>query len=655
MTKETSAQLQVSVERDIFASLFELSPSPSVIWRTKDLIYERVSAVYQSLLPGRVLIGKPIHEALPEKEYEHFFTILRGVFATGVSVTMNEQLVWFDLDGKGMKERYYTLSFFQIKDADGEPYGVYQHAVDVTEIRLTRKLLEESEAKFRTITNAMPQMVWSTLPNGFHDYYNKRWYEFTGMTEDSTDGQDWLGMFHSDDRAGAQKAWQHSLATGDPYENENRLRHYSGEYVWTLGRALAIRDEQGKIIRWMGTCTDISDRKQAEAEIVKAKDEADRANQLKSAFLANMSHEIRTPLGAMLGFADLLRDQNISRTEHANFIDILSKNGEQLSVIINDILDLSKVEAGHLTLEFTDTSPDQIAADVVSLMRVKAKEKDLVLEHESDATTPQNVVSDSNRVRQVLLNLISNSIKFTNFGSVKLRSYGRKNAQGKNSFCFEVVDTGIGISAEDQKKLFKPFAQADGSVTRRFGGTGLGLALSRKLARALGGDVTVERSEERKGTTFLFSVEDQPEKSDTGSKLISERREMNVEFSPDVLAGKKVLVVDDSPDNQHLIWRYLTKYGALVDSADDGARGYKMAVAGDYDIVLMDIQMPEMDGYTATQKLRSIGYSKPIIALTAHAMTEVRKKCLYVGCTDYLPKPINSKDLVSAIICHTSH
>lgn len=334
-------------------------------------------------------------------------------------------------------------------------------------------------------------------------------------------------------------------------------------------------------------------------------------------------------------------------TEH--FIDILCRNGESLSVIINDILDLSKVEAGHLNLEYADTFPDQIGADVVSLLRVKAREKDLVLNYTHDETSPESIVADPLRVRQILLNLVSNAVKFTQFGSVNLRSFACKTERGRNALCFEVSDTGIGIPGHQREKVFEMFVQADGSMTRRFGGTGLGLALSRSLARAMGGDVVITDSQEGVGSTFLVTIEDQPEKKRNGRIDKPTKDSSPQELSQTALKGLKILVVDDAPDNQQLIWRYLTKYGAIVESAENGLLGYRSAIAGDFDLVLMDIQMPVMDGYSATQKLREAGYRKPIVALTAHAMNEVRKKALNVGYTEHLTKPINSKELVSVI------
>ena len=402
--------------------------------------------------------------------------------------------------------------------------------------------------------------------------------------------------------------------------------------------------------------TDITQRKKSEIELKKAivdaehaKVDADRANKLKSAFLANMSHEIRTPLGAMIGFADLLRDPGISNTERSNYVDILIRNGEQLSIIINDILDLSKVEAGHLILEHVKVEPDTIGVDVISLLQVKAKEKNLALEFTFEESAPKTLWTDPTRLRQILLNLIGNAIKFTQFGYVKVRMFGESTSFGIKNLCIEVKDTGIGISTSLKEKIFQMFVQADDTTTRRFGGTGIGLALSRHLARALSGEIIISDTSEGFGTTFLVSIPDQPHKF-AGEKSALPVLPDNVEIKNLALSGLKILVVDDSPDNQQLLWNYLNKEGAIVESADNGLTGYKAALAGNFNLVLMDLQMPVMDGYSATEKLRSMGYKTPIVALTAHAMNEVRIKCLNVGYTDHLTKPINRSELIRTIV-----
>ena len=411
-----------------------------------------------------------------------------------------------------------------------------------------------------------------------------------------------------------------------------------------------VKKENGEVISITATGFDITERVRLQENLKGAKLDAEHASELKSAFLANMSHEIRTPLGAMLGFADLLRDPNVTPGERANFVNILLRNGAQLSVLIDDILDLSKVEAGALNLEYISAHHAKIGSDVVSLLNVKAKDKDLALEYTTDDKTPAVITSDPTRIRQILLNLVGNAIKFTQFGTVKIHTYGCHTDEGLPSLCFEVSDTGIGMAEEQQKKLFQSFSQADETTTRRFGGTGLGLALSRRLARALGGDITIVRSQPNVGTTFLVKIPDRPEFRSAPEDTFKVENRVPHQLGDLALANFKILVVDDSPDNQQLIWRYLTKSGAVVQSAENGQIGYKAALTGKFDVILMDLQMPIMDGYTAVGKLRARGYVRPIVALTAHAMSDVRKKCQDVGFTDHLPKPINPSDLVQTII-----
>jgi PAS domain S-box-containing protein len=396
---------------------------------------------------------------------------------------------------------------------------------------------------------------------------------------------------------------------------------------------------------------DITDRKNSEDVMAEAKRAAERANELKSAFLANMSHEIRTPLGAMIGFADLLKDPTLEETERWGYLDIISRNGNQLAHLINDILDLSKVESGHLNFESHPVDPRRLVNETVSLLNMSAKEKNLLLRATVEPNVAETLITDGARLKQILVNIIGNAIKFTQIGGVTVRVYAGAGAQGSRFVHFEVADTGIGIAESKRERLFQVFSQADESVTRKYGGTGLGLALSKKLAHGLGGDVVLQKSDEGGGSTFLVTIMDGAVRAmkSLPSIVSAEARVPNVVEVERDLENLHVLLVEDSPDNQQLIWRILTKKGAKIEIAENGAEGLSMALKGHYDIVLMDIQMPLMDGYTATHRLRERGFSKPILALTAHAMSEVRQKCLQVGCNDHLPKPINAVDLVSAV------
>lgn len=563
----------------------------------------------------------------------------KGTYETEYRITRpNGDVRWINSRGRAIYEKE-------------KPVRIAGILADITDRKLEQLRFEKS-------VDVSPAILWITEKDGSCTYLSKRWYEYTGQTEQEALGFGWLDATHPDDKARAGKAFVDANVTEGPFYVEYRLRTANGDYRWAIDAGNPRYDREGNYLGYAGTVFDIHEQKMATVELEKAKEraeaaqaEAERANELKSAFLANMSHEIRTPLGAMMGFADLLRDPGVTATERSSYVDILYRNGESLSVIINDILDLSKVEAGHLTLEYVDMEPEQVSQDVVSLLRVKTKEKGLTLESTFDKTTPNSIVADPTRVRQILLNIVGNAIKFTQFGSVKIHGFGCKTASGANAICFEISDTGIGITPSQKEKIFEVFTQADGTMTRRFGGTGLGLALSRKLAREMGGDVTLVETVEGVGTKFLVQVEDQPQRrisAEDAAKVETLRH--NEDVGEKALEGIKILVVDDAPDNQQLLWRYLTKQGALVETAENGLVGSKLALAGSYDIVLMDIQMPVMDGYSATAKLRESGYAKPIIALTAHAMNEVRRKALNVGYTDHLPKPINPKQLIAAIV-----
>lgn len=396
-----------------------------------------------------------------------------------------------------------------------------------------------------------------------------------------------------------------------------------------------------------------SDLEQSREQLKKAKEDAEMANRLKSAFLANMSHEIRTPLGIMIGFADLIVDKDSKAEDKKKFAEILKRNGEQLSVIINDILDLSKVEAGHLSIEISDFSLRELLNEIVTDFSKRAQDKGLRLELFISNEVPDTLYSDRVRLRQILWNLMGNAIKFTEKGSIQLKVL----ANG-DFLEMEVKDSGIGIDPDQQQKMFKPFSQLDESMTRRFGGTGLGLALSKRLSQLLNGDLILKESRVGEGSIFHLKIKNQVEKiAYLGSSTASVNpQDLAPNTVPEeTLRGLKVLLVEDAIDNQLLIKRILNKKGVDVDLADNGRVGVDMALKGPYNVVVMDLQMPEMDGYTATEKLRSSGFDKPIIALSAHAMSDIKERCLESGFTDHLPKPINSKQLVSTLVKHSHY
>ncbi len=384
-----------------------------------------------------------------------------------------------------------------------------------------------------------------------------------------------------------------------------------------------------------------NDKKLLEAQ----KDAAETADRLKSEFLANISHEIRTPLNAILGFANLIKDENLLPQERNHYVDIISRSGHVLARVIDDILDLSKAEAGQIRIFPENFSPLEVLQNVVDDSKALAQAKGLKLEFETYGDVP-NIFSDLGRARQILTNIIGNAIKFSENGAVKIiLSFSKE--QGKISYL--VTDTGIGISEKDQLSLFHRFVQADGSMTRKFGGTGLGLLLSRKLAQALGGDVVLRSSHLGAGSTFEVTlsakmsgnIEVPKEKQEA---VLSDEQQKNLSFLP-----LRILLAEDSPDNHFLIKQYLKKSRVDLDWVENGDLAVKKALSQNYDVILMDIQMPVLDGFHATQKLRENHYVKPIIALTAHALPEDRKKCFEVGCDAFLAKPVSKDTLLGAL------
>ncbi len=389
-------------------------------------------------------------------------------------------------------------------------------------------------------------------------------------------------------------------------------------------------------------------------DLQKLKEEAEEASHAKSQFLANMSHEIRTPLSSILGFSELLNHKSISENDQQTGVETILRNAKLLSRLIDDVLDLSKIEAGRIEVESIPVSLDDLINDLQAILNLRAQEKAIELKIEGLSPDHHvNYLSDPTRLRQVLINVMSNAIKFTDKGSVNVKVSAENEAADRTLLRFVVTDTGCGLSEEQTHRLFQPFSQADSSTTRRYGGTGLGLVIARQLARALGGDVYLEKSDLGLGSTFVVEISAKPLAIIAPTVAKSTTETMKDFFEQKVLRGTKILIVDDAKDILMLMTRILTLAGAEIHGVNSGPHAIEELKSFNADVVLMDIQMPDMDGCETTSILRAKGFEKPIIALTAHTVKEELERCMKSGVTIHLSKLVEHDELIRTILAAT--
>ena len=633
-------------------------------------------------LVKRKVVGRKVRDAFTEAEIGPFVEILDRVFLTGEPYIGKETSVPLVDIGGEIRERFIDFGYHPIRNSENKITSILAFYIDVTDQVLARKNLENSEARLlqsQKMLENMKQVAEKERaklaalfvqtpgaiavfegPDHIFTMANPAYLsQFFGGRQDLI-GKSVRAAVPEAVEQGYEKLLDRVYQTGEPYigmerpidllQRDGTMRKFHLNLVYQ-----ALRDTSEKIIGIVAVITDVTDQVAGRMQLQIAKSDAEKANQTKSSFLANMSHEIRTPLGAILGFTDLLKDRELSCEERNQFLDTISRNGRALTKIIDDILDLAKVESGKLDVENLDFSLFDLIEDVMDVFRERTRSKNIFLRAHIGRETPDRVFSDPARIRQILINVVGNAVKFTANGGVTIEVSANKSIGDKTVFKILVKDTGVGLTSEQKERLFQPFMQADNSTTRKYGGTGLGLVLSKRLASALGGDIFVEAADTvEAGCTFgLTFVTTLPKQVATEAKIKADTPKNKGE-GVQLLSGIRVLLAEDSADNQVLVRLMLTNQGAIVDTAKDGVEAFKMGMNGNFDIVLMDIQMPEMDGYEATRALREAGFNKPIVALTAHAMAEERARTLAAGCDGHMTKPLNRTELIETIARVTS-
>ena len=542
--------------------------------------------------------------------------------------------------------RWFTVNIRGF-EYDGQRHAVISH-INCTSEHLDRDHFKKLSLVARATSNA----VVITDANERIEWVNEGFVRITGYSVAEVLGRKPAEFLQGPETSiEAKRKLKDAIARGEPIKTEILNYAKDGRPYWLEMDVQPIRNETGQVSNFIAIESDITERVEADQKIRAARTAAEAAVKAKGDFLANMSHELRTPLTAILGFTDILAESRVDQ-EEIESLTTIRRNGHHLLELINNILDLSKIESGSFVVESIPTNPLQIIDEVIKSLSLPSDEKNVRLFAQYSDSIPAQIKSDPLRLKQIIINLVGNSIKFTECGEVhvEVQTTGQQ-------LQIDVVDTGIGMDHAAAGRLFQPFSQADESVTRRFGGTGLGLTISKRLAKQMGGDLYLVSSQIGIGTRLRVTLPCVPVASQATSDAAPANKPVQrADSSPNtMLDGLNVLLVEDGVDNQRLVAHILKKRGAEVSLATNGQECVdKMYPAESVglapDVILMDMQMPILDGYQATKQLRAKGCMTPIIALTAHAMTGDREKCLAAGCDGFMTKPIDRDRLIAEIL-----
>ena len=583
------------------------------------------------------LKGRRLLEEMPKNREDGMFDLYLRVVETGDPMSHEH------FYGHGNMKTWFQSVAVKLNDG---------FAVTITNITDRKKAeflhfqaqfeLEKQKEFFLQVINTSPNLIFVKDWNGRYTLANMATAELLGTTlEDVIDRTDADFNSNAEEVAADLAKDREVIKAGLPVKIEEQIRTSKGELRWyqIIKVPLKMTDDS---VQALGIATDITDIKEAEKELLKAKETAEQSLVVKEQFLANMSHEIRTPMNAIIGFTDLFKKTPLNENQK-QFVEAIAVSGDNLLTIINDILDFSKIESGKLEIETAPFSLKDVVYDSYNLMIQKAKEKNLQFNVNYGEEIPAVLMGDSARLNQILINLIGNAIKFTEQGNISVIVKAQGNISDRVKIEFTVKDSGIGIPKDKQEAVFERFTQASGETTRKFGGTGLGLSIVKSLVELQDGSIILD-SEHGRGSTFIFYITYALAKD---TDLIKEE---NIIPSYNRNIKANLLLAEDNLMNQKLAKNVLLDFGFNLDIVDNGKLAVEKFQTGNYDLILMDMQMPEMDGYEATKMIRTFNTTIPIIAMTAHAMNGEKEKCLKLGMNDYISKPFKADDLYNKIV-----
>jgi PAS domain S-box-containing protein len=540
---------------------------------------------------------------------------------------------WFDVIGRPRLE--------------GERFAGYVGiSVDVTARKLAEEALSQSEERFRHLAAAMPQIVWIARPDHTVEFYNKRWFQYTGLgVEETYQADGWRLPVHPDDIDRILEASARAEASGEPFEAEFRLRDRYGVYRWHLGRAVAVRDREGRVVRRFGTTTDIDDRKQAEAALLAARDEAEEANRAKTQFLAVLSHELRTPLNPILLAASSMLDRPTEPDEIRPTLEMIRQNVNLQARLIDDLLDVMRIVRGKMPLHWEVADCHDLIDHAIQICRSEVSGGNLRLETDL-AAKHHHINADPARWQQVLWNLIKNAVKFTpGGGTITIRTLNEEDHDGRGvRLVIEISDTGIGIAPEVLPRIFEPFQQGETTITRKFGGLGLGLAISRGIVEGHGGTITVESSGEGAGSTFRVELPSLPSPGSSGVGHAT-----RFASGPARVMPLRILVVEDEPATLRLMARLLSGLGHEVTTANSITTALDRLATAEFDLVISDIGLPDGTGLELMRRIVASLGPVPAIALTGYGMEDDIQRSREAGFASHMTKPIDFTKLEAMI------